>query len=236
MVYQVMHAGQYLEGDVATTLKLLSEALRALGVNQAKMAERRARWAAEHRKWEGRLQAAEEKAASLGTISTPLLAKTLREVMPPDTAYVDETIVHAIAIREHLDWRDPLTFFRARPVVVIIGDGTFMYNPVVPAIAFADEHKDPTAYRCCQQHKIRSYAAFPRQLLSERYRDREPGLLRRPHQRTEVRRSREDGRRLRDGSGEAGGPETGPGGCAQSNEAGKTAILNVMMPAAGKLR
>jgi acetolactate synthase-1/2/3 large subunit len=24
-----------------------------------------------------------------------------------------------------------------------IGDGTFMYNPVVPAIAFADEHKMP---------------------------------------------------------------------------------------------
>ena len=27
-----------------------------------------------------------------------------------------------------------------RPVVLTIGDGTFLYNPVVPAIVFADEH------------------------------------------------------------------------------------------------
>jgi acetolactate synthase-1/2/3 large subunit len=28
-------------------------------------------------------------------------------------------------------------------VVVTIGDGTFLYNPVIPALAFADEHKLP---------------------------------------------------------------------------------------------
>jgi acetolactate synthase-1/2/3 large subunit len=28
-------------------------------------------------------------------------------------------------------------------VIVTMGDGTFLYNPVVPALAFADEHKLP---------------------------------------------------------------------------------------------
>lgn len=256
MVYQVMHAGQYLEGDVATTLKLLSEALRALGVNQAKMAERRARWAAEHRKWEGRLQAAEEEAASLGTISTPLLAKTLREVMPPDTAYVDETIVHAIAVREHLDWRDPLTFFRApsglgqglgyalgvklanpqRPVVVIIGDGTFMYNPVVPAIAFADEHGLPLLIVVANNTK---YAAM--QHFHDSFYPNGIATANQDYYGVHIKGPKyEEAAKMVGGYAmEVARPaDLRPAleDALKSNEAGKTAILNVMMPAAGKLR
>ena len=60
-------------------------------------------------------------------------------------------------------WDEPFGFYRApsglgqglgyalgiklalqkRPVVVTMGDGTFLYNPVIPALAFADEHKLP---------------------------------------------------------------------------------------------
>jgi thiamine pyrophosphate-dependent acetolactate synthase large subunit-like protein len=42
MVYQTMHAEHYLDGDVAVTLRLLSEALRTIGVDRAKVSERRA--------------------------------------------------------------------------------------------------------------------------------------------------------------------------------------------------
>jgi acetolactate synthase I/II/III large subunit len=256
MVYQVMHAGQYLEGDVATTLKLLSEALRSLGVEYEKVAERRARWAAEHRKWEGRLRAAEENAVSLGTITTPLLAKTLREVMPPDTAYVDETIVHAIAIREHLDWRDPLTFFRApsglgqglgyalgvklatpqRPVVVLIGDGTFMYNPVVPAIAFADERRLPLLIVVANNAKYGAmqhfhdifypngiatanqdyYGVYIKGPKYEEAAKMVGGYAMEVARPADLRPALED--------------------ALKSVESGKTAILNVMMPAPDKLR
>jgi len=86
----------------------------------------------------------------------------VREAVP-DAVYVDETIVHARLIREHVNWDEPFGFFRApsglgqglgyalgiklalpeRTVVVTIGDGTFLYNPVVAALAFADEHKLP---------------------------------------------------------------------------------------------
>lgn len=163
MVYQVLNAGHYLEGDAGVTLRLLSAALRTLDLDKAAIAERRAHWAAEHQKRVARLQAEEEKAAGLDTITVPLLVKTLRDVMPSDAVYVDETIVHAGSIRDHVRWDDPVTFFRApsglgqglgyalgvklampeRPLVMTIGDGTFMYNPVVPALAFADEHAMP---------------------------------------------------------------------------------------------
>jgi acetolactate synthase-1/2/3 large subunit len=256
MVYQTMHAGQYLEGDVATIIKLLSEALRRLGVDQATLAERRARWTAEHRKWKERLSAAEEKAAALDVITTPLLAKTLREVMPADTAYVDETIVHSAGLREHLDWRDALTFFRApsglgqglgyalgvklaapkRPVVVTIGDGTFMYNPVVPAITFSDEHKLPLLIVVANNAKYAAmqyfHDSFYPQGISPGNQDYYGVYIKGPKY--------EETAKLVDGYAMqvAKPADLKPAlqEALESIQAGKTAILNVIMPAAGKLR
>ena len=62
MVYQVTGAQQYLEGDTALTLRLLAEALRAQKFDAAAIADRRARWKAEHEKLRLRLDAAEQKA------------------------------------------------------------------------------------------------------------------------------------------------------------------------------
>ena len=162
MVYQVTGARQYLEGDTALTLRLLAEALRTQEVDAAAIADRRARWKAEHEKLRLRLYAAEQKASTESTITVPLVMRLLRERLP-DAVYVDETIVHARLIREHVMWDEPFGFYRApsglgqglgyalgvklaqqkRPVVVTMGDGTFLYNPVIPALAFADEHKLP---------------------------------------------------------------------------------------------
>ena len=162
LVYQVTNAEQYLEGNTAATLRLLIEALRGRKLDTAAISARRARWKAEHDKLRQRLEAAEQKAATEATITVPLVAQMLREALP-DAVYVDETIVHARLVREHLKWEEPFGFYRApnglgqglgyalgiklampkRPVVVTIGDGTFLYNPVIPALAFADEHKLP---------------------------------------------------------------------------------------------
>ena len=43
MVYQAMHAETYLEGDPATSLRLLTVALRAQGLDGEALAQRRAR-------------------------------------------------------------------------------------------------------------------------------------------------------------------------------------------------
>jgi len=162
LVYQVTGAGRYLEGDAALTLRLLSEALRREPLDHAAIAARRARWQAEHDKLQQRLDAAEQSAATLSSITVPLVARLVREAVP-DAIYVDETIVHARLVREHVRWDEPFGFYRApsglgqglgyalgiklarpkRTVVVTIGDGTFLYNPVAPALAFADEHKLP---------------------------------------------------------------------------------------------
>jgi acetolactate synthase-1/2/3 large subunit len=77
-------------------------------------------------------------------------------------------------------WNEPLGFFRApsglgqalgyalgvklalpqRLVVVTIGDGTLMYNPVVPALSFADEHKLPLLILVFNNSKYASMQYF----------------------------------------------------------------------------
>jgi acetolactate synthase-1/2/3 large subunit len=173
MVYQTMEADHYLEGNVAATLRLLSEAVRKLCIDPLIIAERRSHWGLEHRKWRGALDAIETSASQKATITPPLLMKVLREVMPANTTYVDETIVHAGPIREHAIWEDPNGFFRApsglgqglgyalgvklalpdRHVVMTIGDGTFLYNPVIPALTCAASYQLPLLIIICNNKK-----------------------------------------------------------------------------------
>ena len=162
LVYQVTGAEHYLEGDLALTLRLLTEALRNQERDAAATAARRARWKAQHDQLQQRLDAAERKAETETTITVPLVARLLRDAVP-NAIIVDETIVHARLVREHAICESPFDFFRApsglgqglgyalgiklalpkRTVVVTIGDGTFLYNPIAPALSFADEHKMP---------------------------------------------------------------------------------------------
>jgi len=163
MVYQAMHAETYLEGDPATSLRLLTAALRAQGLDGEVVAQRRARWRSAHEEWQDGLAKAEGEAAAAPTITPPLVMKVLRDVLPRECCIVDETIVHQTEIREHLMWDDPLTFFRApsglgqglgyalgvklalpdRAVAVTIGDGSLMYNPLVPTLGLSAEQDLP---------------------------------------------------------------------------------------------
>lgn len=163
MVYQTMEADHYLEGDVGATLKLLHQALQRLGQSAAQHAARRTRWQDEHDKLVAKDRAIEDKAQHTKTISTALLCRALNEVMPSDTIYVDETIVHSPILRELLTWEKPQSFLRVpnglgqglglalgaklaartRPVALLIGDGSFLYNPVLPALAFSKDQNLP---------------------------------------------------------------------------------------------
>ena len=162
MVHQSLQADIFLEGDAVATLRALIDAIRAKGVHETVVEERAARWSREHDALAARKQAAVDSALAKDTISPVGLCATLSSVMPDDTIYIDETITSRRAIIEHCGFRGPLSFFSVasgglgqglglalgaklamedRPVVSVIGDGSFMYNPVTQGLALS-KHKD----------------------------------------------------------------------------------------------
>lgn len=178
--YQNLQADLYLEGDVATSLKLLTEALKASGETAGKHAERRERVSAEHKKWVERILGAEQKAKDKAGAIDPLwLVGAIREVMPKDTIYLEETIMHSGILKEHLPWSEPQGFFTVggglgqgtgialgvklaagkRPVVLFIGDGAFLYNPITQALGASRQHNLPILIVVCNNQK---YSAMQR--------------------------------------------------------------------------
>jgi acetolactate synthase I/II/III large subunit len=163
MAYQNLHADAYLEGDVAASLKLLAKAVQSAPIDAKAVAERRQRWTRAHESYIAGLRAAQEKARGASEIDPLALASMVAEVMPPDTIYVDETITHSTMLREHLPLTQPQSFFRGsgglgqgigtalgvklaarhRPVVLLVGDGSFLYNPIVQALGASKRHDLP---------------------------------------------------------------------------------------------
>jgi acetolactate synthase I/II/III large subunit len=164
MIYQQLHADLYLEGEIAASLEMLTQAARASKLNADAIAKRREKWKGEHDAFAASLKAERAKAKNNGKGIDPLtLIDTLAEVMPADTAYVDETITHGPVLRQHLPFTTPQSFFRGfgglgqgigialgmklasreRPVALLIGDGGFLYNPVVQALGASKQHNLP---------------------------------------------------------------------------------------------
>ncbi|MBO6782585.1 MAG: thiamine pyrophosphate-binding protein [Alphaproteobacteria bacterium] len=157
VVYQPSAAEQFLEGDVAANLALLAAAVEVR--DAAAVAARRARWdeAAMARTAKNAEAIAAARAAD--TISPALLFAMLSDAAPDDAIFVDETITHRPFLVNHLVPRGPLSYFRVhgglgqamgvalgtrlgapeRMVITTLGDGTFLYNPAVQAMAFAKE-------------------------------------------------------------------------------------------------
>jgi acetolactate synthase I/II/III large subunit len=83
--------------------------------------------------------------------------------MPDDTIYLDEVTTHTNLLREHLALNKPQCLFTRqgglgqglglslglklanpdRPVVTLIGDGAFLYNPVLQSFGAARDFKLP---------------------------------------------------------------------------------------------
>jgi len=159
MVYQVLHADRYLEGDVASTLRALSLSAGAR-LDHAAIAARRARWTAVHDEQRADDDAEERRAeATTDRITPVLLARVLRDELSDDAIFVDETITHSRILQRHVRWNRPDQWFyvqgglgqgtgvalgvkMARPdrtVVLTIGDGSFLYNPIVQALMASRE-------------------------------------------------------------------------------------------------
>ena len=78
-----------------------------------KHAERRAQWQHEHDRIVAAERAAEAKAKDADKIDPLALVGALREAMPQDAVYVEETITHSGLLQQHLPWSQPRRFFRA---------------------------------------------------------------------------------------------------------------------------
>ncbi|MFH8469323.1 thiamine pyrophosphate-dependent enzyme [Streptomyces sp. NPDC017991] len=163
VVYQVLFADRYLEGNTTNTLRQLAK--RAKGLDETAAAVRRTAQEARHRSERDAIAAAEVRAAAGGGgretgrgeaegVDPVLVAATLRKLLEGrEGIVVDETITHSRVVRRHVRTDAPDSYFyvqgglgqgiavalgvklaaRERPVVLTIGDGAFAYNPVVPS-------------------------------------------------------------------------------------------------------
>ncbi len=163
MVYQSLQADMYLEGNAAQTLRDLADAVAGLGVDDTAVEERRSRLAQSHDRIRETRLAARSEARHKTPIDPIWLCAALGEVMPDNAIYIDEVTTHTPLLRQHIDWNRPQSLFtrqgglgqglglslgiklakRDQPVVTLIGDGGFLYNPVLQSLGAARDFDLP---------------------------------------------------------------------------------------------
>src|SRR6266542_4552173 len=150
-------------GDVETSLAMLLERVRSTIAHGAR-ADRIETWRVRHDKAR---RARHEEGVAAGarkSIETRWVVHELNQVLPADALVVDETITHRLEINRRLESLGPGRFFEGsygglgtglgsalgvkaaapdRPVIALIGDGAFNYNPALAALGFAQEHRMP---------------------------------------------------------------------------------------------
>ncbi|WP_329242971.1 thiamine pyrophosphate-binding protein [Streptomyces sp. NBC_01478] len=162
VVYQVLFADKYLEGNVANTLRQLAK--RAKDLDEAAVAERGAAQEARFAAEQAAITQAETKAEGAEGIDPVLVAATLRRLLEGrDGIVVDETITHSRIVKRHVQTADPDSYFyvqgglgqgiavalgvklaaQERPVVLTIGDGAFTYNPVIQSYDASNAYELP---------------------------------------------------------------------------------------------
>ncbi|MBL4826276.1 MAG: hypothetical protein JKY66_00930 [Spongiibacteraceae bacterium] len=187
IVYQVLHANMYLEGNVARTLQAAVKEVDARGFNAEAVVERYAKFGAAHDQMMAKIEAAENKAASSEGLVDPIhLVKCLRDNTESDAVFVDESITHARLMQQHLLLDEPGRYYYSQGglgqgigqalgvklatgddklVVFTVGDGSFLYNPILPSFSAAKDLNLPILivifnnlkYRSMQLNHLRFY-------------------------------------------------------------------------------
>lgn len=154
-----------LTGEVESSLHLLIERLKksvsASDPDRQSRAEKWRKRSQERREaWEKEAIAQKDKKP----IDTRWVTYELSQVLPPDAMVVEETITHRMAVHRYLDRLKPGSFFSGcigglgtglatalgvkaaapkRPVICLIGDGSFNYDPALAALGACQEHQMP---------------------------------------------------------------------------------------------
>ncbi len=175
MVHQDLGADHYVEGDLAVSLQLLTEAVKAKGGKPRD-------YAGNNGVFE-KYRAVNDSAANASPIDPGVLCNALNENMPSDAIYIDETIVHRPQILRRINRDNPQSYLRPigglgqglgtalgvklaspeRPVVALMGDGALLYNPITQALGVARESDLPIMIVVFNNS---SYAAMKRLHLS----------------------------------------------------------------------
>ncbi len=159
IVYQVLDADHYLEGALPETLDALRRAAHAQA-DQSVLEARRAQTASAHEAWQAATAQIEQKALAASGIDPVALAVRLREIArAEDATIVDETITHGRVVQRHIGWDRPDGFFYVQGglgqgiavalgvklavrdgfVIFTVGDGAYLYNPVIPSLLAAKD-------------------------------------------------------------------------------------------------
>jgi acetolactate synthase-1/2/3 large subunit len=176
MAYQVLAADAYLEGGIAATLDALRRATQDAGPDGQLIETRRAELTAAHEARAAQQAEQETKASTAGGIEPAYVVATLRELLDPDATVVDETITHSRVVRQHLHSDRPgrYTYVQGglgqgigvalgvklaqpdREVALVIGDGSFLYNPIVQSLAASAQLDLPVLIVVFNNHEYRS--------------------------------------------------------------------------------
>lgn len=162
IVYQVLNADHYLEGALPETLTALLQATVDAS-DPAVLESRRSAVADAHDAWQAKTDAIEAKVAASG-IDPVALSVALRDIVrAEDATVVDETITHGRLVQRHIGWERPDGFFYVQGglgqgiavalgvklavqdgfVLYTVGDGAFLYNPIVQSLLAAKDFDLP---------------------------------------------------------------------------------------------
>jgi acetolactate synthase-1/2/3 large subunit len=156
---------QILTGEIEGSMKHLLEAVKKRIAKGNGDALRRAEsWRTRHAARRASWQEDARRRKDQKPIDTRWVTHELAQVIPSDAIVVEETITHRLSIHRYLDMLKPGTFFAGcigglgtgtgtalgvkaafpkRPVLCLIGDGAFNYDPGLAALGVCQEHNLP---------------------------------------------------------------------------------------------
>lgn len=156
-----------LVGHPSATLKRLAQAVRSAAdfpSNRPAYLERCKQIAEEHARQKASHEAQAKEHAADRPIDPRWLCHVLHEAIPANAVVVEETTVHRTLVQNLVGRHEPMSYIarvtgglgvglgyalgaklamRDRPVLALIGDGAFHYNPVVACLGLAQEYELP---------------------------------------------------------------------------------------------
>jgi acetolactate synthase-1/2/3 large subunit len=156
---------QILTGEIESSMKhLLDVVKKKVARGNGDATQRIEKWRGRHDARRASWKEDAVKRKEQKPIDTRWVTYELAQVIPSDAIVVEETITHRLSIHRYLDMLKPGTFFAGcigglgtgtgtalgvkaanpkRPVLCLIGDGAFNYDPGLAALGVCQEHNLP---------------------------------------------------------------------------------------------